>query len=203
VNNHLCHSGKVRNPISQRVAVQPGWHRPLPGLRFHYPINPHGAKGGKYPAPKATHTGTTGTLRKDAVDSSSDGVAFHFISRKSIEKATQMKRILAMLIASYLLSLAILCQAQDPATEVAKDTKTAAAETGHASKKAADKTADMSKDTAKETKKAGTKTTNVTKDVGNDTGKAAQKTGHGVKKGVKGVGHVFHKGSSETEGAPK
>jgi len=44
----------------------------------------------------------------------------------------------------------------------------------------------------------------VTKEAANDTGKAAEKTGHGVKKGVKGVGHVFHKGSSSSdEAAPK
>jgi hypothetical protein len=49
----------------------------------------------------------------------------------------------------------------------------------------------------------GSKTANVTKDAANDTGKAAEKTGHSLKKGVKGVGHVFDKDSSKTEGAPK
>ena len=96
-----------------------------------------------------------------------------------------MKSTLASLVASSMLSMGLLASAQNPATEVGKDTKTAATKTGHATKKAAGKTAGVSKGAAKDMEKAGDKTASVTKDAAKDTGKAAEKTGHGVKKGVK------------------
>jgi hypothetical protein len=75
------------------------------------------------------------------------------------------------------------------ADDTGKATKKAAVTTGHATKTAA-------KDTGKATAKAADKTADATKTAGKDTGK-------GVAKGTKAVGHTVKKGAVKTDDAVK